>query len=564
MPGESSQFRVPQPPIGRGLAVLYAAKSTNDLRGSIPTQLADAKAMAEREGFQVVEEYRDEAKSAYKGNRGPDLAAAKAHAANLASHGHEAAIFVQHSDRIARGDGVNASQLIQHVWDAQREGYALRSVQDDSTFTEQSGLMAFVMGIRNHDDSKRKSAAVAAGKRRAAQRGEAHGGWRPYGYRYGRWREGEQQGLLIIPEEAEVVRRIYREWRQGRPQKDIARGLNADSVPAQRASLWGQSSIGRMLRNPVYVALREVDGELIPADHDPILPLDEWEEAQRRLAPRGSKKRSGRPAPGFLLRGLLFCGECGEAMHTDRGRTSKRYVCYTRERNPQACSQRGIRSSDMDEGVLSYFEDACLDAQASWQACREAADARVAEARALRKEADREAMRVAAQLDKADDDYGAGALDAENYTRLRAKWGEERDAALAEVERLRRREEEIARVVSPDLAQRLAVVREAVAGRVRDARDDEGVEAVRAALQSLFDGFIVSDAPTQPGAVKSYRVVPRLREDVAGGHALIPGRKVALVLPPEGQTGNPAQEAEEKYHVAEALSYRSPDELSSV
>jgi hypothetical protein len=366
---------------------------------------------------------------------------------------------------------------------------------------------------------------------------------------------------LIVPGQAEIVRRIYREWRRGRSQKDIARGLNADNVPAQRAAMWQQSSVGRILRNPVYATLRDLDGTLIPANHEPILPRDEWEEAQRLIAPRGSKKRSGRPAPGFLLRGLLICGECGAKMHTDRGgRGSKRYVCSTREKNPEACSQPGWRQADLDEGVLMYFEDTCIDAEASWQASREAADARVAETRALREQAEREVIRLTTQLDRADEDYGKGDLDAADYKRLREKWADQRDAALAEVERLTTREEEIRVAVSPDFAQRLAAVKEAVAGRVRDARDDEGVEAVRAALLSLFDGFVVYDRPTQPGAVKSFGIAPRLRDDVAGGEALIPGRKVELVFPP----GSPAQEAEEKYDVAEALAYRSPDELRDV
>ena len=56
--------------------------------------------------------------------------------------------------------------------------------------------------------------------------------------------------------------------------------------------------------------------------------------------------------------------------------------------------------------------------------------------------------------------------------------------------------------------------REAVAERVLDAKDDDGIETVRAALQSLFEGFVVYDAPTQPDAVKSYRIVPKLRAAV--------------------------------------------------
>lgn len=54
-------------------AVLYAAKSTTDPRGSIPTQIADARAAALLEGREIVAEHHDEAASAFTGNRGQGL-----------------------------------------------------------------------------------------------------------------------------------------------------------------------------------------------------------------------------------------------------------------------------------------------------------------------------------------------------------------------------------------------------------------------------------------------------------------------------------------------------------
>src|SRR4051794_1167111 len=88
--------------------VIYAAKSTDDARGSIPTQLADCRTAIEREGHRrVVAEQADEAASAFRGNRGPGLAAAKA-TARRAAKGGAAELWVQHSDRLARGDGVAA------------------------------------------------------------------------------------------------------------------------------------------------------------------------------------------------------------------------------------------------------------------------------------------------------------------------------------------------------------------------------------------------------------------------------------------------------------------------
>src|SRR3954452_17181460 len=87
-------------------AVLYAAKSTEDKHGSIPTQLQDAREMAEREGWEVVGTFSDEGFSAYSGNRGPDLERAKLAAQETAKdHATTCMLVVQHTDRLARGAG---------------------------------------------------------------------------------------------------------------------------------------------------------------------------------------------------------------------------------------------------------------------------------------------------------------------------------------------------------------------------------------------------------------------------------------------------------------------------
>src|SRR5436305_14972570 len=78
--------------------VLYGAKSTADIRGSIPDQLRECRAAIEGFGARVVvEEYSDEAASAYFGNRGPGLAEAMRHAEALAQDYGVAELWAQHS-----------------------------------------------------------------------------------------------------------------------------------------------------------------------------------------------------------------------------------------------------------------------------------------------------------------------------------------------------------------------------------------------------------------------------------------------------------------------------------
>ena len=67
--------------------------------------------------MEVVGEYSDEAASAYKGDRGPELAAALEHAERIG-----ATLIVQHSDRLARGDGKQARHLAELFFAANSTG----------------------------------------------------------------------------------------------------------------------------------------------------------------------------------------------------------------------------------------------------------------------------------------------------------------------------------------------------------------------------------------------------------------------------------------------------------
>src|SRR4051812_3331296 len=103
--------------------------------------------MAIRGAWEIDGEYADEAASAWSGDRGPQRAAAIAHAERIAP----CILVVQHSDRLARGEGLKARHLGELYFWALKAGIELRSVQDDSTFT--NPLLAFAMGERNAEDS---------------------------------------------------------------------------------------------------------------------------------------------------------------------------------------------------------------------------------------------------------------------------------------------------------------------------------------------------------------------------------------------------------------------------
>jgi hypothetical protein len=485
-------------------AVLYGAKSTDDPKGSIPSQLADARAGAEGDGRLVVAEYSDENRSAYRGNRGRGLQSAKEHALALARDHGQAELWIQHSDRVARGDGVDADHLAE-VWFALRRGRVrMRSVQDDSNLED--AIRVVLIGERNFEDSKRKGAAVSSGMRRRKQRGLHVGGAPDYGYELVRDEFGRTAPvpLRINPAEARVVRRIHGQVALGLSQKLIAQGLNDDGILTRQGRTWWPASIGHIVRNPFQAGyLRGDDSELIRGQHDPIVTLEQWERTQAISKARnkydGKGGRSSK-TPALFTNGHLRCGRCGAPMGIRRkSRFSKngqkryywdRYCCTGRERT-------ALRGCDMPPIPPDAVEAVILDelkAQPGQLAARikgtievMLSDRQVTADRLA--EAEREAATLTERQTRVQRDYLGGDLSAKHHAEFVAVLDEQQAANAAQVAQLRARLDELdAAVDRGDLDQAVGRVMD----RARDVlNDSQGIEHTRAVIRSIWPQIVV-------------------------------------------------------------------------
>ena len=482
-----------------GQAIVYGAKSTTDPHGSIETQLADGEALAARDGLEVVGKYSDEARSAYHGNRGDGLAQAMAHAERIAP----CALIVQHSDRLARGDGKQALHVLQYVFWAMDHGVTILSVQDPRTFEDL--VNAAVSGSRNFEDSRRKSLAVAAGMKRRAAKGLHHGGPRPYGYSY----VGPKLETVLtpVPGEAEVVESMFGDFLSGVSQRAIARALNDRGIPASRGR-WHQASIAQLLRNPIYAGLRRHNGEIYPATHEPIVPVDLFEDVQKRLdrqSRRGGDR--GRPAKGshLLTKGLLRCGRCGEAMvpvtkPTRTGTTNEVYCCWKRMHDgATACATPRIPRVEIDEALLREITTKYVDLAATRQRLAAQMDADVRIVEDMARQADRAVAEVEAKIAKVETDYFDGELQAATFERFSARLADDLAAKRAAADQARAHAETAAQVprdadAEAVLLRQLAKMRAAIVEGVGMAPN---LEALRRMLRDLFEEIVFhpADAP---------------------------------------------------------------------
>lgn len=477
---------------GSGLAVLYAAKSSPDEKGSIADQLADARAWAQEQGLEVIAEYSEEDVTAYKGDRGPELAKALAHAESAG-----ATLIAQHSDRLARGDGKQARHLVEIALWALKADVTIHCVQDPRTF--ESLHDAASMGERNMQDSKRKSNAVRAGLARRRKRGQYNGGTATFGYLHRR-NERDERELIPDPEKAPFAQRIYEEYLAGAGYVEIAAGLTADGVPTRMGAPWSHCTVRSILMNPIYAGLIRHEGGFVEGLHEAIIDREAWEKAQALREAKARMCQRGRLPLGKHLfrRGFLKCGICGASMgplttRIGHDKRYERYYCYTRLKNASACTMPSLSRARVDEAVYAYFDGLVLDVEATREQMTGAVERKLAETRELVQAAESEVQEARARLARVRHDYASGELKASEWRELRTELGPEAQAAEAKAERLRQQlsdaEEETAlSQVTTEVLEQLAEVRAAVAGEVADA---EGAAAARAVLMRLFEAFVL-------------------------------------------------------------------------
>jgi DNA invertase Pin-like site-specific DNA recombinase len=355
--------------------VVYAAKSTEDRRGSIPDQVGDCREAIDREGGRTcLSEYVDESFSAFRHSRGPGLRDAMQHAEDLVDKRGSAELWAQHSDRLARGDGRTARHAVEIALWALKRGISVRTVQDPGTFHDL--LYAVVTGQRNHEDSRRKGLAMAAGRRRAAARGEFIG-YKPDGYKL--LVELDDHGhvkkrMVIDPERREVIETIFRLALRGRRTGLIARALNDAgwrTKPVRtvdQPQRWTSERVNRVLKNPRYAGLAIFAGEVVARGHWPSY-ISERQHARIRARMAANARQAKRPRrpETYLLAGLMRCGRCGQPLHcgtTKRradGTQNRRYVCasHKKDRDADRCDAPRI-SADMLEAMFVASLDAVL------------------------------------------------------------------------------------------------------------------------------------------------------------------------------------------------------------
>ena len=255
--------------------------------------------------------------------------------------------------------------------------------------------------ILNDMYSRDISKKVLAGRMARSRQGKFCGGTPPYGLK----RDPEEKGhLLIDPETAPVIRKIYDMALDGWGCMRIAKRLMEDKAPITHVKTqtecdvnyyyWSASRISHILRNPFYKGAHLVcrthqkgirsgtvdiipreDWEIIENCHEAIVTPEEWDKVQELIDGRPAIME-GNACPFYnIFHGIIYCATCGKSMqvrYEKVGRTGKSrftgkmrepidkayYICQTYNRlGKNACTSHKIEARDLYDLVLKDIQE---------------------------------------------------------------------------------------------------------------------------------------------------------------------------------------------------------------
>ena len=313
--------------------------------------------------------------------------------------------------------------------------------------------------IMNDMYAKDISKKIKSVKRDKQRKGQFIGGKPMYGYKM---HPTEKNKIVIDEEVAPIVRRIFAMALDGMSCRKIAATLNDEGIPTPATyanlpvgnpgpytGLWSSERISDMLQNETYIG-NMVQGRMVKVNYKSKKclrqPREKWVIVENTHAPLvdretfqkvrllvESRKHTRSRTYDFLLKGLIFCHECGYPLATlnrknAAGEERLFFVCRTYQRFTKAgvCTCHSIKEQTVTEAVLAKVREVCQAylnpnellpmAQKAIEDAR-AAGSTEAEIQALRNRIDT----MTANLDRMYMDKLSGILNEDDFQRIYLK-----------------------------------------------------------------------------------------------------------------------------------------------
>lgn len=210
-------------------------------------------------------------------------------------------------------------------------------------------------------ESRSISENVKWGIKKRFQQGIPNTHKAPYGYKWG------EDSFLIIPEQGEIVKEIYRRYLDGEPAYSIAKNLERRGIKGQSGVPMCDSTIKNILSSISYTGTMHLQKNYISEGHkrcfnkgqlpmyavegmfEPLVSEEDYAKAQAIMAARADAMPNKNPRL-TAFSGKMKCAICGHSISRRTSKYGKKWVCNTKERK-HTCDLRDIYESELESEV---------------------------------------------------------------------------------------------------------------------------------------------------------------------------------------------------------------------
>ena len=311
--------------------------------------------------------------------------------------------------------------------------------QNIYTLDSKGELMLTIMSSLAQEESRSISENVTWGQRKRFADGK---GSMPYKHFLG-YRKGVNGEPEIVEEEAEVVRRIYRMFLDGKTPFGIAQVLMEDGVPTPCGKTkWSTSTILSILSNEKYKGdallqktfctdfltkkMKVNEGEVpqyyVENSHPAIVSSEMYDLVQQELERRKNQRRQHNGTG--LFSDKLICGCCGHPYGSKVWHSNDQYRrvvwrCNAKYRNHEKCTSPHLTEDEIQAAFVSAMNRLITNRKSIIADCKmlmkQLTDS--AELTAEEKKLDEEMAVLSEMLRRAIEQNAHEAIDQEEYNR---------------------------------------------------------------------------------------------------------------------------------------------------
>lgn len=225
-----------------------------------------------------------------------------------------------------------------------------------------SKIIMELIVARGNNESRIKSERSIAGWEKRLKETREQG--KVFTRKLPRWLSTDENGYVVITEQAELIKRIFLEYTNGLSSPMIARRLNEEGIKSTGCSMWRSNTITKLIKDERLRGFlrRSSDQALIP-DIFPVVIDEEIFVLANRILKNNATGIKGRPRENNITRevnniltGIVRCGKCGARVTTSKNSRGVRYVVCLNRRNYEICGQKSIKLDEFEKIVISHAQ----------------------------------------------------------------------------------------------------------------------------------------------------------------------------------------------------------------